>query len=403
MPAPFKLRDPRWFLIVSFLGILGGVPAVQLCLDFRAGEAGRVLDLFTQVPTAAHLRHYERNLESANWAARLSRPWMQLGLFAGLRDGGAKALPGREGWLFYKPGLADLTARPVPLSARNATNDPVAAITDFRDQLAARGIQLLVVPVPNKESTYPDHVASSLANQRSLVAPRTRDALDRLRAANVEVIDLFSVFRAARDRDPTDDTPLYLAQDTHWSPAGMLLAARTVARRLVELGWARPGNHAYDIHPTIVQRPGDIVRMLKSPPLEGLFAPESVTCLRVVEPPSPATSNSTADPSAKSGGGQTPYQDSADAEILVLGDSFLRIYHNDTPGAAGFIAHLAHELRQPLLSVVNDGGGATLLRKELQSRPAYLRNRKVVIWEFVERDLGLATEGWPKLSLSRTQ
>ena len=401
MPAPPQLRDPRWFLILSFLGILGGVPAVQIFLDIRAGNAGRVLDLFTQAPTAAHLRHYERNLESANWAARLSRPWMQFGLYAGLREGGAKALPGLDGWLFYKPGLADLTARLVPPSARNATNDPVAAIVDFRDQLAARGIQLLLLPVPNKESIYPDRVAPSLAGQRSLLAPRTRDVLDRLRAANVEVIDLFSAFRAERDRDPHAVTSLYLAQDTHWSPAGVLLAARTVARRLVELGWARPGDHSYDIHPTGVRRPGDIVRMLKSPPLEGLFAPESVTCLRVVEPPNPGTTSVTTAPTTKPGEGLTPYQDSADAEILVLGDSFLRIYQSDAPGAAGFIAHLARELRQPLLGVVNDGGGATLVRKELQSRPAYLRNRKVVIWEFVERDLGLATEGWPKIPLAR--
>ena len=69
-------------------------------------------------------------------------------------------------------------------------------------------------------------------------------------------------------------------------------------------------------------------------------------------------------------GHATAYQDDPDAEILVLGDSFLRIYQQDEPGAAGFIAHLAQELQQPLTSLVNDGGASTLVRQELYRRPA---------------------------------
>src|SRR5262249_24639891 len=90
---------------------------------------------------------------------------------------------------------------------------------------------------------------------------------------------------------------------------------------------------------------------------------------------------------------------SPDAEILVLGDSFTRIYQQDEPGAAGFIAHLAKELKQPLFSLVNDGGGSTLVRQELRGRPAFLKNKKVVLWEFVERDIGLGLEGWKLVPL----
>jgi hypothetical protein len=93
------------------------------------------------------------------------------------------------------------------------------------------------------------------------------------------------------------------------------------------------------------------------------------------------------------------YRDEAEAEILVLGDSFARVYQQDEPGAAGFIAHLAKELRQPLMAVVNDGGGSTLVRQELFHRPAFLHNKKVVLWEFVERDIGLGLEGWKRVPL----
>ena len=77
-----------------------------------------------------------------------------------------------------------------------------------------------------------------------------------------------------------------------------------------------------------------------------------------------------------------------------MGDSFLRIYQQDEPGSAGFIAHLAKELQQPLTSLVNDGGASTLVRQELYRRPALLRNKRVVVWEFVDRDIRFGTEGW---------
>ena len=59
-----------------------------------------------------------------------------------------------------------------------------------------------------------------------------------------------------------------------------------------------------------------------------------------------------------------------ESEVLILGDSFLRIYEQDEPGSAGFIAHLARELGQPLTSIVNDGGASTLVRQELARRPS---------------------------------
>ena len=48
--------------------------------------------------------------------------------------------------------------------------------------------------------------------------------------------------------------------------------------------------------------------------------------------------------------------------LLVLGDSFMRMYQTDDPTAAGFISHLARALRLPLTSIVNDGGALVCLR-----------------------------------------
>ena len=62
----------------------------------------RAFDVFSQPPTAANLRAYEHNMETANWAARVSRPWIQFAQFAWLKDGGEKAVIGRARLVFLQ-------------------------------------------------------------------------------------------------------------------------------------------------------------------------------------------------------------------------------------------------------------------------------------------------------------
>lgn len=376
-----RLRDPQWLLILAFLAIIGTVPLVQVAVEVSRGDEVRALAVFNQPPTAARLRAFEQGLEDANWAAQASRPWMLFAQFAWLGEGGEKAVIGEDGWYFYKPGVKYLVSRPEHAKTAGAPDDPFAAIVDYRDQLAARQIQLVVMPVPNKESIYPERLTRRAGASRPVLAPRTQDLLARLREAQVEVIDLFSAFGSARNQADAS-APLYLAQDTHWSPAGVELAAQMAAQRLLELGWVRSGPADYGERPAPVKRVGDILRMLQVPAIERRVTPETVPCRQVIH-------RETGD----------AYRDAAEAEILVLGDSFTRIYQQDEPGAAGFIAHLARVLKQPMMSVINDGGGSTLVRQELRSRPAFLRNKKVVLWEFVERDIGLGLEGWQRVAL----
>jgi hypothetical protein len=123
--------------------------------------------------------------------------------------------------------------------------------------------------------------------------------------------------------------------------------------------------------------------MVGSDAIAAKFESETVVCQQVMDP------------------NGAVYADAPASPILVLGDSFLRIFQRDEPGAAGFIAHLARELKRPLTSVVSDGGASTLVRQELQRNPNLLKNKKVVIWEFVERDLRFGMEGWQVVSLPK--
>ncbi len=164
------------------------------------------------------------------------------------------------------------------------------------------------------------------------------------------------------------------------------MAAGAVARRVLEGGTVNRGDHVYVERPVAVRRHGDLVEMLQVPQIERAVEPESLACLQVVQ--------------SDTG---TPYRDAADSEVLILGDSFLRIYEQDDPGSAGFIAHVARELGQPLTSIVNDGGGSTLVRQALAHRPQLLLNKRLVIWEFAERDIRYGIEGWRIVPLARSE
>jgi hypothetical protein len=375
-------RGASVFAAIGFAAVIAGVPAMQAAWEMRRGEWPQALDVLCRVPTVANRRAYQADLEEASVVAGQLRPWVQYAQFALLRDGGAKAVVGRDGWLFYRPGLEYLTGRPPPDQGCGDA-DPLPAILAFRDQLAARGIHLVLMPAPNKESIYPERLSGRAGPAPVAVGRQTRQLLVRLREARVEVVDLFDVFRQAKHEQAASGArALYLAQDTHWSPAGVALAATVAAERLRARGWVAPGTVRYGLRPAPLRRGGDVVRMLQAPPIERLVGPETIPCEQVFL-----------------GDTGEPYKDTPDAEVLVLGDSFLRIYEQDEPGSAGFVAHLARRLGQPVTSLISDGGGATLVRQELHRRPGLLAKKRVVLWEFVERDIRFAAEGWQVVPL----
>jgi hypothetical protein len=366
-------------LIVAFLAMIGMVAPSQLVLELREGDSPRIVDLFRQTPTRANLRRLESDLESGSRLARATRPWMQFARFELLGDTGDKALLGRDGWFFYRPAVQYLVEPWSPDEGRIQGNI-FDAIVSFRDELAKRGIQLLVMPAPNKASVYPEMLAARAKGDSAKVNETTQEVLARLKQAGVEIVDLFEVYADAR-RKP-DSPECYLAQDSHWSPEGMRLAAEAVARRLLDLGWVERGITKYKMKSVPVERYGDVLTMIRVPQIERRYEPQQMNCTQVVD--------------VASG---TPYADDPNSPVLVLGDSFLRIFERDEPGSGGFVAHLAHHLGFGLSSIISDGGASTLVRQQLARKPALLKGKKVVVWEFVERDIRFGTEGWQVILL----
>lgn len=366
-----KRKKADALLVLAFLAFVFGVGFLQPIADLVRRERPQVLDVFTRPPSEKNLRAYEKDMEDASLLIKALRPNMQFAQYIALNDLGRDGVVGRDGWLFYKPDVRFV------IEPWDGCAQVVTAVKAFRDDLNARGIRLVVVPAPGKPSVYPAQLAARAADLHPPVHAHADEAIAQLKQAGLDVVDLFALFDAH-----STQTPLYLQQDTHWSPEGMQLAAHEVAAHLLASNAVTQGSVSFTLKPVTIERHGDVVRMARSPHIEKAYKPESVHCSQVIR-----------DDTGK------PYESDPASEVLVLGDSFLRIYERDEPGSAGFTAHLSNELKMPVASIINDGGASTLVRQELSRKPRLLHNKKVVIWEFVERDLRFGTEGWKEVSL----
>lgn len=372
------------FLVTTFFAVISFVPVSQGVFELTQGDRPVVAELVLNVPTERHLRDIESEIEETSWFIRNSRSLVQRIRFQLSGQPGENILVGLDGWLFYLPTVRFLVESFPPGKDRQPDfQDPVAAIVDFHRQLANRGIQLLVVPVPGKASIYPGRVSSRADPNKIADSSHTLQFISQLNDAGIPTIDLVEMFHQELRRDRSSNVEhLYLSQDTHWTPEGAGLAAQAVAQRVLREGWVTAGSKEYAQKPVTVARRSDILRMARSASIERFFPPQEVTCQQVFESD---TGNL--------------YQDEPDSPVLVLGDSFLRIYQTDNPKAAGFLAHLARNLRRPVASIVNDGGASTLVRQQLSRNPHLLEGKNLVVWEFVERDLRFGMEGWQKISI----
>lgn len=346
-----------------------------------------------------YLRPYEKEMENTSVFATALRPLMQSAYYILFRDLGAKGVLGKNGWFFYKPDV-DFLVKPYILDPRSIKVDPndkpvgdnpVAAIKSFKKQLDGLGIDLLFVIMPGKPSIYPDLLSSSMKPESAGTFSHSLRMMNDLRKEGIDVMDLFTPFAQERLHDREAGDTMYLKEDTHWKSRAVQLAARLMAERIKKYPWYTPGSTEYAIDSVMVDRTGDIGVMTTLPAdcmrrLSNSFLPEKTKCYQVY--------TITRDARGAVCGRALYKDDFKHSAILVLGDSFSRIYQTDEPRSAGWISHLARELSQPVASLVNDGGASTLVRQSLARKPNLLKGKKLVIWEVVERDFRFGDEGW---------
>ncbi len=130
----------------------------------------------------------------------------------------AHVIVGKTDWLFTPYEFA------YPADAQD-TEASVQLLKKVNQLFEKSGIALALVIVPSKIRIYSDQLPSSV-NMDSYTADKYENVFKSLTAGGVNVVNLNQAFLNSPLRN--SDTPLFLHLDTHWAPAGALLAAETI-------------------------------------------------------------------------------------------------------------------------------------------------------------------------------
>lgn len=442
-------------------------PQADSCIKALVADLGHVslwrafLDVkHYGVWTSRYLRAFENKIDDESAIVLSLRPKYQLAVWNLFSDPGEKVVLGAAGdcigagcgrdtaaasdrWLFYRQDV-EFLVQPSPLDVRSAKLDnPVKAIEKFRDQLKAKGVELLVVITPGKPSIYTERLtgrdsrvagaenaavgnATAVENAAGLQS-HGKKILDSLTRAGFNTVDLYTPLLAAKSRDSVEGA-LYLNDDTHWTPRGAEIAAGEIAkkvREMVDAGTVKfrgKDEVRYIVADSAADRMGDVGEMsglnkfgvFKVQQVTGHVVSQQNIKERTEKLPVDSTCVDAAKIACKKNDScftaqsalcerdtvlydttVTPFKDDfRKSEILILGDSFSRIYQTDSPVNAGWIAHFAKNMNRPVASIVSDGGASTLVREKLARKASVLKGKKLLIWEFVERDLRFGAEGW---------
>ena len=311
--------------------------------------------------------------------------------FQNLEKKKAAAGAGEDGWLFFAGELRLLSlgrfwgdeAAKVSRARKPELANPIPAILDFQHQLKARGIELVVVPVPPKAAIYPEKIVPGFDLPSSDPAPVLRQFYGELRAAGVDVLDLTPVLIQNREHARG---PVFCKTDSHWSGIGSVLAAQAIAEHARRKLPAPAIRKEYVSDWNEVQITGDLAGLL--PPDARKPGPEKISVQSVSE----------------KGTGAVVEPD-PNSPVLVLGDSHTLVYHDFLAERAGLIDQLALELGFAPDLIGTRGSGATPVRINLYRRslrdPGYLAKKKVVVWCFAAREFTEATEGWAKAPVAK--
>jgi alginate O-acetyltransferase complex protein AlgJ len=131
-------------------------------------------------------------------------------------EGNRGVLVGDGGWLFSSEEFQD------PRELEASLRIDLAAVRQVRDQLAGRGVRLLLALVPAKARVYPEKLGRYALPEKA--EGRYQELLGLLVGLGVPAPDLFAPLLEAKPRGL-----VFLRTDTHWSPLGAEAAAQALA------------------------------------------------------------------------------------------------------------------------------------------------------------------------------
>ncbi len=385
------------FLVPLMQYWLGGWSHDELFLPSTGADAGatfveRVNSKNKQVLKG--MDGFEKGLEEQSFLRDWSLPPLQYLFMKYLGQGSEKVVAGKDGWLFYRPGVDSLVGQPFlddqqltlrqeghEIWEKSVQPDPLEAIIHFNEQLSQRGIRLLVVPIPIKPSLHPEKLSERSYEGRP-VNRSWNTFIENLEDSGVASVDV----RPVLEQCLREDGAAFLTTDTHWLPEAMEKVAKKVSEQILSRGFLEKGDSKLQLQKVLQTGEGDISKMLIFPQNTALFGEQEVELHQVLNEENEF------------------WQPERDSELLVLGDSFTNIYSATALGwgfGAGFAEHLSYNLEQPVDLLARNDSGAYVTREMLAAELARGRDRlagkKVVVWQFAERELALGN--WKRIDL----
>jgi hypothetical protein len=189
-----------------------------------------------------------------------------------------RVLVGKEGWLFLEQThLADSNRGALPMNPSQLT-DLVDSFSLRHHYLDSRQKKLVVFPVPDKNSLYPEFLPGSV---KIIGSSRLRQFLDATLPADFYTADALASLQTAKQQGEA----IYYQTDSHWNCRGAWFAYLALMNKIRQTGYR--GGHILDEAEIDFVRPDiphgtDIVRNLLN--LENqILEPYSYTC-RIKKP-----------------------------------------------------------------------------------------------------------------------
>ena len=401
-------RSVAQLLVGVFLMLIVGVPLAQLVVDPGFYTTARPAVRSAQDPAGQTrprsalraLLDRNRSLLAAidqvddlitddSLVTNVIRPPTQYLLTTLLGTGTAQVHRGTQGWLFYGPDVAYVTGNgflaPAQL-ARRATRgdtrgaaeqpDPRPVIFDLHQQLARRGIDLIVMPTPVKPGVHPERLTRRARGSAGIARnPSYGSFVEELTQRGVLVFDVATELEGMKR---VTAEPLFLATDTHWRPDTVVLVAERLAS-FIDQHANLPGRPPtlYRTSQVVVTNSGDTLRLLDLPAAQAAYPAETVTLRQIASPDGEV------------------WRGDQDADVLLLGDSFANVFSLDELGwgtAAGLAEQLSFALQRPVDRIAQNDNGAHASREALATELGRGRDRldgkRVVIFQFANRELG---------------
>ena len=336
--------------------------------------------LSAKLPSPALTKEVEKKLEDNAPLVRAMRPSVQQFFLHIFHLGNEQVTVAPLRWLFFRKDLdyvngadfMDSRTQQIRKLKEDVCTDPIAAIIEFQQQLAERGIRLILLPIPVKPCIEGDRLATPNQNPSELKLRQNAGFSTFLEALNRLGISVFDPAPLLFERLRQTAQAQYLQTDTHWTPDAMEAVAYALANFVnPESAANAPRNQPTEMVASL----GDTAELLGLPKDQNEFAPQTLNIHPILQ-------------------GGSLWTPSPTAEILLLGDSFTNIFSLHAMGwgqSAGLAEHLSQALAQPLDVIARNSEGAfatrQILQRELAAGRDRLRGKKVLIWEFAVREL----------------